>query len=456
MFFIKTIVMQKKFKGILLPLLLVAFFALLLINSCKKDQAPVTSSDQVHIENFTPTKGAMTTEVLINGSGFIADTSRLQVAINGVKLAIVGASASQIMVVVPPKLRSGPIEVTIDGHLTATSDSIFNYIASYSVSTLAGSGVQGYSGGQGTAAQFFFTDTTNPWIRPTGIVVNNTTKAIYVADANNYCVRKIDALGNTSIVAGNPNGAGSNDATGMNATFSIPYGLTIDPAGNLYLADVGNGNIRKITPDGTTSTIHTPTAPWGIALDSINNVIYYTATGSSEIYRMPLSGTDAFQSQVICSNLLWPAGITVDKNGNVYSAISGANEIVKLAKDSWAQTVVAGTSVAGYANGPATTAQFNNPWGLAIDQYGNLYTAGNGSIIPKNNSANNGQDNAIRIIDAETSIVSTIAGSTSTGFTNGLGAIATFSNPAGVAVDNQGNLYVLDKMNNAVRKITVE
>ena len=444
--------MQHKFKY---TYVIAALLLLFLSDSCKKDNDNTPQSGTVSIVDFAPKTGAMTTEVLIDGTGFTSDTSRLQVAINGVRLAIVGASDHQIMVVVPPKLRSGRIEVTVNGQ-SATSDSSFNYIASYLVSTLAGSGVQGYSGGQGTAAQFFFTDTTNPWIRPMGIVVNNGTEDVYVTDANNYCIRKIDSAGNTSILAGNPNSPGSADGTGMGASFSLPYGLTIDQAGNLYMADAGNGNIRKITKDGTTSTIYLPTAPWDLALDTINNVMYFTATGNNQIYRMPLSGTDAFQCTLICSDLLWPAGITVDKQGNVYTAVSGLNEIVKLTKGSWTQSVVAGTSVAGYQNGPAASAQFNNPWGLSIDQYGNLYTAGNGSIFPKGSADNNSQDNSIRKIEAGTGIVSTIAGSTSTGFTNGLGTVATFNNPEAVTIDNMGNLFVLDKMNGAIRKITVE
>lgn len=445
--------MQKKLKALTI---ITAVVSVVLLNSCKKNTADISSNGAVTIQGFSPSQGAMTTEILITGTGFTSDTSKLSVSINGTRLPVVGANGTQIIAVIPPRLRSGSLVVTVNGN-AVTSDSTFTYIPSYTVSTLAGNGVEGFANGQGSAAQFFFTDSTNPWVRPMGIVVDNNTMNVYVADANNCCIRKIDSAGNVTTLAGSPGVYGSSDGQGSSASFALLYGLAIDQQGNVYSADPGAWRIAKTTPDGTTTTITwTPADPWGIAIDTVRNVIYYTSTGNNRIYSMPLTGNNAFQSTLISSDLSFPAGITVDNDGNLFVAVNGSNEIVKLQYGTWAESVVAGTGAAGYVNGAPDAAQFNNPWGLVIDQYGNLYTGGNGAIIPKTNSSNNGQDNSVRMIAAGTGAVSAIAGSTTPGFTNGLGSMATFFNPEGVAVDKNGNIYVLDKLNDAVRKITIE
>jgi sugar lactone lactonase YvrE len=135
-----------------------------------------------------------------------------------------------------------------------------------------------------------------------------------------------------------------------------------------------------------------------------------------------------------------PDGVAVDTSGNIYIADRG-NELIRKITPRGLVTTLAGSGVKGYADGPCTLASFNNPFGIAVDSLGNVYVA----------------DTANQVIRKITSdgMVTTLAGSVGVkGFTNGVGITATFFYPTGVAVDSSGNVYVADKFNYSIRKIT--
>ncbi len=135
-----------------------------------------------------------------------------------------------------------------------------------------------------------------------------------------------------------------------------------------------------------------------------------------------------------------PSGIVLDAQGNIYVSDSFNNRIRKITPGG-VVTTVAGNGVAGYYDGPAATAEFYGPQGLAVDAHGNIFVADYGN-------------NVIRKI-TPAGVVSTVAGNTTAGYVDGVATtLAEFNSPAGVAVDAQGNLYVADHNNNMIRKVT--
>lgn len=423
---------------------------ILSVAGCKKDQQGPSHTGSILIDSFTPGRGSGRTEMLINGKNFTSDTSRLRVTVDGTDLKVIGASSTQIMVVVPKKCGSGPVTVRI-GQDSAISEAVFQYLFTRTVTTLAGDGNSGYSNGPALSAEFHFTDPVNNWYRSMGIVVDNDLN-VYVADPGNHCVRKIDTAGIVSTLAGSPFVSGSADGKGTQASFSLPYDLSIDNEGNIYVADPGNWNVRKITPDGEVTTLFsTAVDPWSLVIDKKDQTIYYASCRQpGPIYQVKAPYTSADK---IIDGLNYPSAVRLDTQGNLYSVMNGSNVITKFNAGSWTATEIAGLAgSAGYQNGVGSDARFCLPWGLAIDQENNLYVAGNGTW----NGGTDNQDQSIRYIEAGSWQVSTFAGSGTAGYLDGVGTGASFSAPGGVAVDKNGTVYVLDKNNNVVRKIISE
>ena len=266
------------------------------------------------------------------------------------------------------------------------------------VSTLAGSGSQGYLDGAGAATQFN---------KPEGLAVDAQGN-VYVADEHNSRIRKITPAGLVSTLAGTGI-RGQADGTTATAQFDSPTDLAFDGQGNLYVADFGNHNIRKITPAGVVSTL----AGSGIAG-------FANGPGAMAQFNGPI-------------------GIAVDAQGTVYLAEFMNNRIRKVMPNGTVSTL-AGTGQLGYADGPSTSARFGSLEGLALDGQGNLYAADyDGARIRK--IAPNGT-------------VSTLAGTGRAGTTDGAGSQAQFIGPTGLAIDAHGDLFVTDAGNNTIRKVT--
>jgi hypothetical protein len=422
--------------------------AIAFLASCEEDPFEHNPSAPIKIESFLPAQGSGGTEILINGSNFSIDTSQMHVTINNVPLKIVGTNGNQVMAVVPKSVGSGPLVVTI-GTNTVTSTDIFTYNYTRTVSTLAGSGKAGFANGKGADAMFNFSGEL--WYRSSGIVVDDKLN-VFVADPGNHCIRKIDSLGNVTTLAGDPGSSGYADGKGAAARFSIPYSLTIDTQGNLYSVDPGNGDIRQITPDGTCTTwAMANQEPWSIAFDKVSGFVYYSSCSpSGNIYPVTAKGVTG---KPIVSGLTYPAGLGFDPAGNLYVSMNGEQVVRKFTAGTWENNIIAGKlGVSGYANGAGNVARFSSPWGLAVDSKSNIYIAGNGTW----DGGSYNSDQSIRLIQPDNWLVSTLAGSASAGYADAVGEAAAFSAPTGVAVDKNGTVYVLDKINNRVRKIVSE
>jgi len=245
--------------------------------------------------------------------------------------------------------------------------------------------------------------------QPLGVVTDPSGN-VYVADVGNEVIRKITPAGIVSTVAG-AGTPGSADGVATAAKFYHPVGMCSDAAGNIYVADENNNMIRKMTPAGVVTTI------------------------GGQTYAGYVDGASA----VAKFNL--PCGVAVDAAGNVYVADYNNNAIRKIAPDGSVSTFAGSTAgAAGASNGTGTSATFNHPYSIAIDAAGNLYVADR-------------LNNMIRKI-TPAAVVTTLAGQTTAGFANATGTAAQFNSPVGLAVDAKGNVYVADQNNNQIRVIT--
>lgn len=308
------------------------------------------------------------------------------------------------------------------------------------VTTLAGAAPEfGTNDGNGSAARFAF---------PRQIAADRVGN-VYVADTGYSTIRKISTSGDVTTIAGTAGSTGTTDGIGSAARFNAPRGVAVDPAGNVYVADTGNHTIRKITTGGAVSTLAGtaavrgssdgigPTArfdnPSGLALDSAGNV-YVADTGNSSVRKVTPAGVVT----TLSNDFDEPRGIAVDRNGNVFVADTADFTIDKI-NSSGLVTVVAGRSRRdGSDDGVGSDARFSGPRGLALDGLDDIYVADSGN-------------STIRKI-APDGTVTTIAGMVdATASTDGIGTAARFDNPAGLAFDGSGNLYVSDTFNNAIR-----
>jgi sugar lactone lactonase YvrE len=303
----------------------------------------------------------------------------------------------------PPDL-TGPPDLTPPADLAPTP-----FCQTVTVSTVAGNGVAGFVDGTGGA------NGTTQFNSLFGLAVDGVGN-VYVADTFNNRIRVIAPGGNTTTLAGNGT-AGFVDGTGGasgTTQFKSPKGAAVDGAGNVYVADTANQRIRVVAPGGSTTTLS------GNGFTGFND-----GTGTA-------TGTTRFSA---------PFGVAVDSAGNSYVADYANNRIRKIAPDG-STTTLAGNGTPSFADGSggaAGTAEFDNPAGVAVDGAGNVYVA-------------DYFNNRIRKI-APDGTTTTLAGNGAQGPVDGAGGVAEFNNPNGVAVDSAGVVYVADSGNNRVRRI---
>ena len=296
------------------------------------------------------------------------------------------------------------------------------YIADYSnqrvrkvdaagvITTAAGTGERGYGGDGGAAvrAQLNF---------PSGAALDSAGN-LYIADTGNQRIRKVDAAGIITTVAGTGvRGYGGDGGAADQAQLSSPQGVAVDGAGNLYIADRDNHRIRKVDTAGVITTA--------------------AGTGGGIFGGYGGDGGAAVQAQ-----LKSPRGVAADGAGNLYIADSGNYRIRKV-DAAGVITTAAGTGERGYGGdgGAATAAQLRSPMGVAVDGAGNLYIADE-------------NDQRIRKVDAA-GVITTAAGTGERGYGGDGGAAvrAQLDSPAGAAADGAGNLYIIDSGNQRIRKV---
>lgn len=361
---------------------------------------------------------------------------------------------------------SAPSGVAVDSagniYIADTYNCRIRKVSKGVITTVAGSAC-GFAGDSGPA-------TSARLNYPFGVAVDSTGN-IYIADTFNNRIRKVSTTGIITTIAGNGTFAfGGDGGPATSAQLGEPNDVTVDSAGNLYIVDTFNNRIRKVSVSGTITTVagngtagisgdNGPATsaqldyPSAAALDSAGN-IYIADYQSSLIRKISGNGTIttvAGNTKYGFSGDSAPAtnaqfdpvvGINLDSAGNVYITDAENCRIRRVAGG--IVTTVAGSGICGFGgdNGPATSALLNSPFGRnAVDSAGNLYIA---------DSNNN------RIRKVSNGVITTVAGTGRAGFAgdNGPAVSAQLSFPTSVALDSAGNLYITDQQNHRVREIS--
>ena len=365
---------------------------------------------------------------------------------------------------------NGPAGVALDssGNLyiaDSRNHRIRKVDTSGNISTTAGTGANG-DGGAANSARLSF---------PEGVALDGSGN-LYIADSSNHRIRKVDATtGNISTVAGTgTSGFGGDGGAATSATLHSPQGVALDISGNLYIADYSNFRVRKVdaatgiistvagtglfgsSGDGGAATAATLSSPSEVVLDSSGNLYIAELLGhrirrvdaaTGVISTFAGTGTSGFGGDggaATAATFSSPNGVALDGAGNLYIA-TGDVRIRKVDAATGNISTVAGTGMYGSGGdgSAATSARLSFPEGVALDGSGNLYIADSGN-------------HRIRKVDATTGIISTVAGTGTSGFggDGGAPASARLSFPEGVALDGSGNLYIADSGNHRIRRTT--
>jgi ABC-type branched-subunit amino acid transport system substrate-binding protein len=357
---------------------------------------------------------------------------------------------SELAVTAPISLSPTPIPKP-----THIDVSFLLNVQDVTVSTLAGDGHWGYRDGPGIQARF---------LGPEGLVIDREGN-IYVTEILGNRIRRINPEGTVSTVAGTGI-AGYSDGPASSAQFDSPSGITLDSAGNLYVADSFNHSIRVVRPDGTVATLAGDgkagyrdgsaeqaqfNLPTGIALSN-TGVLYVADTGNNRIRAISLEGTVTTltgsgergfkDGPPELAQFNAPGYLSIGPDGNIYTSEScepNGNHAIRRITLEGAVTTVAGIGIPGRADGPAPKAGFSCPRGLVFDRAGNLYIADAGN-------------DRIRVITPD-DMVYTLAGKGTNGYVDGEGQQAAFLLVKGIALDDKRQLYVSDMITSRIRVI---
>lgn len=429
--------------------IIIAFVCAAFCACTSDDDAPVRDMSPF-VYAALPAQGQSSDVITIQGKNFSGIRENNEVLFNDQPAVVIEARSNELQVVVPEGQDLANVRVRVSGVEARGAVPTFTYlvVTDYVVATVAGIETYGLQDGTGAEARFrnpegvaispdgsiIVTDRANNSIRrvttdgvvttifgdgSSGFADGDVSVAkvdfpwkscvdkdgnIFIADRDNHAIRKIDVNGLVSTVAGTGT-AGYVDGPGPQAQFNQPIDVAVDANGVLYVADNVNHKIRKITPDGTVSTL--------------------------------AGGAAGFSDGDVATALFRnPSGVAVDGQGNVYVADRLNHRIRKIDVASGQVSTVAGAGTAGSRDGIAEEAQFNSPYGLEVDE--------NGSIVVADLS-----NHKIRLI--ENGAVTTIAGS-SNGFLDGAGVVARFASPTDVAILD-GIIYVADLGNHRIRKV---
>ena len=420
-----------------------------------------------------------------------------------------------------------PISVAVDASGNLLIADLFNHrirridARTRIITSVAGNGIDGYSGD----GELAITAALNT---PSAIAVDGGGD-LFIADQYNQVIRRVDATGVISTFAGTGNdGFSGNNGPATAADLNLPAGVAVDTAGNLFIADTGNNQIRRVDTNRTITTVvgngtrgfagdNGPAVnasldqPSGLAFDSEGRLLI-ADVGNNRIRRLERNGTIttiAGDGQTGFSpdgtparnaQLSGPQGLSVDADGNIFVAEAYNCRILKISVVDTRITTVAGSGECDfYGDGePATSAALQSPRSVAVDAAGNVFIAdldnlrvrrvdaktriistlagiGDGAFLGDDGPATSAvityplaiifdssgnliigdTDNRVRKVDANTGVITTLAGGGPAGQIND-GQLATNADlfaPSGLAFDRDGNLYIADNGHSRIRKV---
>jgi sugar lactone lactonase YvrE len=423
--------------------------AIITITSANPHVAPVnitvTQDNDVRISFFGPVQAPGGASITVSGWGFSPVTTENVVKINGVVSTVQSATNTQLTATVPFGCDSGPIEVTVGGK-SDLSDYDFIYAWTGVVTVVSGNSAGGYQDGPATSALFY---------HPDGIEFDATGN-LYVSDYANYKVRKIAIDGTVSTLPGRI--PAWNYPSGPNTDFGLPCDVTIDPSGNVFVVEINSNSISKISGGtagllaggnaaafadgiGTNASFYWPT---DIVMDATRNM-YISDMSNHRIRKMTPGGvvttiagsTQAFADGTgSAAKFNSPMGIDIDASGNLIVADYYNNRIRKVTP-AGTVTTIAGNDYFGSVNGTVSNASFAHPREIAIDANGVIYVAEADSEIRR--ITPNGRVNSIiAYVEATT------------------GQPIQFNGIYGMAIDASGKIYVSDYYNNRICKLIIK
>jgi len=380
-----------------------------------------------------------------------------------------------------------PQAVVLDGlgdTYFATENVVYEMSAAGVLTLVAGNGTWGYLGDTGPA-------TSAELDEPEGLAVDSSGD-LYIADTDNCVIRMVAATtagpytaGDIYTVAGNGICSyGGDHGPATSAELDEPEGLAVDGSGNLYIADTENEVIREVSSGTITTVAGIPLSfgysgnggpatsaqldePEGVAVDGNGNI--YIADTENEVIRLVAgstpphgdttgdiytvagnyaagSGYSGDNGAATSATLDWPEGVAVDSSNNLYIADTDNNAIRKVVISTGIISTVAGNGTEGYTGngGLATKAELNEPEGVAVDSFGDLYIADSENYV-------------IREVVAATADISTVAGNGYFSYSGdgGPAANAQLDEPLGMALDVFGNVYIADSDNSVIREVNV-
>ncbi|MGV3756819.1 MAG: NHL repeat-containing protein [Verrucomicrobiota bacterium] len=267
-----------------------------------------------------------------------------------------------------------------------------------------GDGSPGYANGPLAGAKFN---------DPAGLVFD-TQGNLFVADSRNHVIRKVAVDGTVSLLAGTVGEAGFANGNGAGVKFDTPFGVALAGDGSLLVADTGNHILRRVDMSGVVTTY----AGWAGTAGNTNGTL------AEARFRSPL-------------------GLKRDTAGNIWVADSGNHTVRRITPAGLVETVAGVPDAWGAADGPAASAKFNGPVDVAVAVDGRVFIS-------------DGFNHVIRCLGTN-GMVTTIAGlAGAADWADGQGAQARFWNPAGLAFDHAGNLYVADSRNHVIRKVAMD
>lgn len=371
-------------------------------------QTPITENPagagagSLLISEFSPRSGGPGTVVTIKGTGFDGKVpSNNLVMFNGAPGVVTSATETMIVATVPEGASFGTISVTVNGKVVTSADA---YAAMLGIKTIMGTHLA--SGMPANEVSLTY-----------DALAMDAAGNLYAAVSYWNGIVKISPDGKLTKVAGTGlSGDMGDGGPAVDARLNDPRGLAVDAAGNLYIADTYNHRVRKVSPDGTITTVA------GVG-----------ASGFSG------DGGPARSAQLYA-----PRGLALDAAGNLYIADRDNHRVRKVKPDGTITTVAGAAGWGGFSGdgGPATAARLNGPTGVTLDKDGNLYIA----------DSNN---HRIRKVSPDGTI-STAAGNGNWNFSGDAGpaTAAGLYNPESVAVDEDGNLYIADQYHYRIRKVT--